>query len=144
MPIIKMINKIALFKSGAMTCPNMNQLPSILPGYGQELEMRVITKESLSTMNALKAIIYISDMDSFEILWANRETMDTFGEGIIGKICYEVLQNETGQCSFCTNEIIRNIKPYPHSWSFRNKKNGKLYLITDRVVLWEGREVRLK
>lgn len=105
-------------------------------------------KESLKIFNSLDGIVYVSDPDSFEILFANQELLNQLGgeDCIIGKKCYKVLQGLDNPCSFCTNSIIfdkANNEPYV--WEFQNLQNKYWYRCSDRVIEWfDGKKVRLE
>ena len=54
-------------------------------------------------LDSLEAVIYVSDMQSYEVLFANRYAEKLFGH-ITGKTCWKVLQSGmTGPCPFCNN-----------------------------------------
>ena len=56
--------------------------------------------------------IYISDMETYELLYLNAiavETLKTPKEKIIGRKCYEVIQGRTSPCPFCTNNKLRKM-----------------------------------
>ena len=47
--------------------------------------------------------IYISDIDSYELLYLNKTSCDTLclpKEQLIGRKCYEVIQGRTSPCTF--------------------------------------------
>ena len=61
-----------------------------------------------SILDGLDAIVYVADMQSHKILFANKYTKDLFGD-ITGTICWQTLQgNQSGPCSFCTNNKLIN------------------------------------
>ena len=54
-------------------------------------------------LDSLDALVYVSDMDTYELIFANKYGRDIWGE-IKGKQCWAVLQaDQQGPCSFCTN-----------------------------------------
>lgn len=53
--------------------------------------------------------VYISDMDTYELLYLNSnacETLHTTPDRVLGKKCYEVIQGRTSPCPFCTNSKL--------------------------------------
>ncbi len=105
-------------------------------------------EEVLTVMNELGALVYVADMDTYELLAANRPIIDAFGKDIIGKVCYKVLQtDQEGPCAFCTNDhLVKDGKPTePYVWKFQNTRTGRWYQCLDRAIDWpDGRLVRLE
>jgi PAS domain-containing protein len=99
-------------------------------------------------LNSLDAIVYVADMDSYEILFVNQYTKDIFGD-ITGKICWQTLQaGQEGPCAFCTNKFLLDASGEPtgvYRWEFRNTVTGQWFDIRDRAIRWpDGRLVRLE
>lgn len=116
-----------------------NQLDKGLTAYKEQL---------YNILDSLDAIVYVADMQSYEILFANKYTKDIFGD-VTGKICWQTLQfNQTGPCSFCTNDKLLEKMGEPagvHIWDVQNTANDKFYNIHDRAIRWfDGRIVRLE
>ncbi|MEE4356001.1 MAG: PAS domain S-box protein [Desulfococcaceae bacterium] len=100
-------------------------------------------------LDELDALVYVADMDSHEILYANARAKKLFGNGIVGKICWQKMQeDQTGPCPFCTNHLLTDEKGNAkgvHVWEFENTRTGKWYMIRDRAIPWtDGRMVRLE
>jgi PAS domain S-box-containing protein len=99
----------------------------------------------LSIFGSINEVIYISDMDTYEILYANKATQDFFGRKLIGELCYKALQGKDTPCDFCTNPIIRKLNCQPYQWEFHNTTINKDFQIVDRVIHWpDGRDVRFE
>ena len=64
----------------------------------------------LSVFSSIDQVIYISDMDTHEILYANEALCRAFDKDLVGGICYREFQGFDEPCEFCTNEIIRKKK----------------------------------
>ncbi len=99
-------------------------------------------------MDSLDAIVYVADMDTYEVLFINKYGREMMGD-ISGKICWQNLQvNQTGPCDFCTNKYLIDAdgKPAPaYTWDFLNTLNGRWFHIIDRAIKWtDGRIVRLE
>ena len=79
-------------------------------------------------LDSLEAIVYVADMQSYEVLFANRYTEKLFGH-ITGKTCWQVLQSDmTGPCPFCKNKklITPNGKPKDTIlWEMQNTSNNR-------------------
>ena len=99
-------------------------------------------------LDSLDAIVYVSDMQSYEILYANRYAENLFGS-ITGKICWKVLQSDmTGPCPFCKISEIVTPENEPKDivvWENKNTITGKWCSIRDRAIEWfDGRLVHLQ
>jgi PAS domain S-box-containing protein len=99
-------------------------------------------------MDSLEAIVYVADMETYEVLFLNKYGREFFGD-VTGKICWQSLQNaQTGPCDFCTNKYIIDADGNPGSpyiWDFQNTLTGSWFHITDRAIKWtDGRIVRLE
>lgn len=99
-------------------------------------------------MDSLDALVYVVDMDTYEILFLNEYGRRTFGD-VSGSICWQSIQaGQTGPCSFCTNPFLLDEHGQPtgiYSWEFCNSINQHWYFIHDRAIKWvDGRIVRLE
>jgi len=100
-------------------------------------------------LDSLEAIVYVADMQSSEVLFANRYTEKLFGH-ITGKNCWQVLQSGmAGPCPFCKNKklITPNGKPKKNTilWEMQNTSNNRWYSTRDRAIDWfDGRVVHLQ
>ena len=101
-----------------------------------------------SLMDSLDAIVYVADMDTYEVLFINSYGRDLLGD-ITGQICWKSLQKgQSGPCTFCTNKYLLNEDGSPgevYTWEFRNTVTDRWFLIKDRAMEWhDGRIVRLE
>jgi two-component system phosphate regulon sensor histidine kinase PhoR len=99
-------------------------------------------------LDSLDAIVYVADMHSYEILFANRYAEKLFGH-ITGSICWQVLQSGmSGPCPFCKNKELVTPKGNPRDtviWEQQNTSNDKWYSVRDRAIDWfDGRVVHLQ
>lgn len=102
----------------------------------------------VAVLDSIDAIIYVADMDTYEVLFVNRYGRGIFGEAV-GGICWQVLQKgQTGPCPFCTNKYLLDKNGHPtetHAWEMQNTLNGRWYLIRDKAIRWiDGRMVRVQ
>jgi PAS domain S-box-containing protein len=93
----------------------------------------------------MEQAIYISDPETYEILYVNKAMRDMFSRNIIGKKCYKIFQGLNDPCSFCTNDKLFGENPIsPYIWDFHNKKLDKWFHITDQSINWSGKKVRFE
>ncbi|WP_242847430.1 hybrid sensor histidine kinase/response regulator [Dorea sp. D27] len=89
--------------------------------------------------------IYICDMETYELLYVNQvacTTLQTPKEKILGRKCYEVIQDRSEPCPFCTNPYLSKDKFY--EWEFDNKALGRTFMIKNRIIEWNGRRARIE
>lgn len=89
--------------------------------------------------------VYISDMETYDLLYLNKPACDTIGlppEKMLGRKCYEVIQGRTSPCPFCTNDRLCEDAFY--EWEFFNPKLDRTFMIKNRVVNWKGRRARIE
>jgi PAS domain S-box-containing protein len=101
-----------------------------------------------TVLESLDAMVYVADMKTHEILFANKYVQDGFGD-IVGRICWQTLQTgQSGMCDFCTNERLIDSDGKPagvYKWEFQNTINGRWYEMRDRAIQWvDGSIVRLE
>ena len=99
-------------------------------------------------LDSLDAIVYVADMHSYEILFANRHAEKLFGH-VTGRICWQVLQSGmSGPCPFCRNNELLTPEGKPRDivlWEQQNSINSKWYSVRDRAIDWfDGRVVHLQ
>lgn len=105
--------------------------------------------ETLGTiLDSLDALVYVSDMQTHELLYMNAYGRALWGEPV-GRKCWQTIQSEqTGPCSFCTNPRLLDAKGEPtgpYVWEFQNTVNGQWYQCRDQAIRWsDGRLVRLE
>lgn len=110
-------------------------------------ELHLSHQRLVSVLDGIEALIYIADMDTYEILFINVYGRKLFGD-VAGKTCWQVLQQgQDGPCAFCTNDkLLKDGRPTGvHEWSFQNTNDQRWYLCQDRAIPWiDGRLVRME
>jgi len=99
-------------------------------------------------MDSLDALVYVSDMNTYQVLFINEYGRKIFGD-ITGKICWQSLQKgQRGPCPFCTNKYLLDGEGNPgriYTWEFQNTVSGNWFFIHDRAIKWvDDRIVRLE
>ena len=99
-------------------------------------------------LDSLDAVVYVADMQTFELLYVNDYTKSIWGD-CVGKTCWQALQSgQNGPCSFCTNELLLNesgASTGAHVWEFQNTVDNRWYQCRDQAVPWtDGHLVRLE
>lgn len=99
-------------------------------------------------MDSLDALVYVADMETYELLFLNEYGRKNWGD-VIGKRCWQALQtNQTGPCTFCTNDKLVNAEGNPtgvYVWEFQNTVTKQWYDCRDQAIRWpDGRFVRME
>ena len=113
-----------------------------------EEELAESHKSFKAVLDGLHASVYVADMESYEILFANKQLKNILGN-VTGGICWQVLQKGlSGPCDFCTNDKLLTPEGKPagvYSWKFQNSTTGSRMEILNKAIRWvDGRTVRLE
>ncbi|MEM3823645.1 MAG: PAS domain S-box protein [Candidatus Bathyarchaeia archaeon] len=102
-------------------------------------ELTQVLERFHALFDGLEDLVYVADPETYEILFANDKFRELFGEEVVGKKCYDVINNRKSPCSFCTNQYIfgENLGKI-HVWEYHCKKMGKWYKCIDRAISWPG------
>lgn len=102
-----------------------------------------------SILDSLDALVYVADMETHEIYFANQYLRKHFGEVQPQSKCYEYLKrNQSEPCDICTNPKLLDAQGQPTGeqvWEMHTKHNNRWYLMRDRAIPWRnGKYVRLE
>ncbi|MCK5036445.1 MAG: PAS domain S-box protein [Candidatus Sabulitectum sp.] len=134
-------------KSGEVT-GFISVLTDVSQSKRDEEKLKAEHARFVTVMDSLDAIVYVADMQTHEVLFANKTVRKQCGD-VTGGICWQVLQvGQTEPCPFCTNNRLldKNGKPNePYVWEFQNTDNGRWYQCRDQAIPWlDGRLVRIE
>ena len=122
----------------------------------KELNERLEIEKSLSTsrqtlntvLNSVDATVYVSDLDTYEVLFMNQHMEDQFGGNFAGQLCYASFRGESKPCDECKNHRLLNEYGQPAGvviWEGENPITRRWYINYDRAVKWvDGRYVKLQ
>lgn len=105
--------------------------------------------EALNTiLDSLDALVYVSDLKTYELLYLNAYGRKLFGAPD-GRKCWQTLQaDQSGPCDFCTNPCLADRNGSPtgvYVWEFQNTLTQRWYQCRDELIRWtDGRLVRLE
>jgi PAS domain S-box-containing protein len=149
---IKEMNRILETKieerTGELKNANIKLRCEITDRILKEDAIEVSQKRFLAVLDSLDAIVYVADMETYELYYLNKFAREIFGN-VIGKTCWKSLQlDQKSPCDFCSNDMLVDEKGNPkgvYKWEFQNTRNGHWYDIRDRAIYWvDGRLVRLE
>jgi diguanylate cyclase (GGDEF)-like protein len=91
-------------------------------------------------------IVYVADMETYELVYMNRKAMEMFGvaskEDYSGRLCYDVLQSHSSPCYFCNNERLCQGKFI--EWEYENHILKQKFMLKDTLVVEDGRKYRME
>lgn len=101
-------------------------------------------QELMAPMNEISELMYVSDMDTYNLLFVNEagKKMFQIDDSQPDIKCYKVLQGFEEPCPFCTNKLLKEDETY--SWEYTNPIIKKHYLLKDRLIEWDGRTARME
>ena len=94
-----------------------------------------------SVLNKSDAMIYVTDLETDEILFISDYMKRQFGikDDVIGQPCYKVLQlGMDKRCDFCPCHQLDKEPDKAVIWEERNTVTNRHYINTDRYVDWPG------
>ncbi|HCC53767.1 MAG TPA: hypothetical protein DEQ20_02415 [Desulfobulbaceae bacterium] len=96
-------------------------------------------------LDSMPFSVYVTDMRTHRIIYANRFLRARHGEEIIGQPCWRVIQQADGPCFFCLRQENKGKEPEKnHAWEFKNQTNDEWYSLQETDIRWhDGRQVRL-
>lgn len=110
----------------------------------QEIDLRGAA--FVDVLNHMDVPVFVSDLETDEILWANDELKHiTDRSEIEGAMCHEVFYRNSKRCDFCKIGILeKNAAVRQCNWEYFNNRLGRYYMIYDSIVNWmDGKKVHL-
>ncbi len=113
-----------------------------------EEALRKSHEQFLTVLNSIPADVYVSDMETYEVLFANKHMENSFKTPLVGKTCWDAFRKESGPCANCTNDMLLDPDGNPTDvivWEGRNPITKRWHMNYDRAVRWsDGRLVKLQ
>ncbi|HIH04489.1 MAG TPA: PAS domain S-box protein, partial [Methanoregulaceae archaeon] len=113
-------------------------------------EMEVVLnserRQLLALFDGIDEVIYVSDPNTYELIYVNDAFRRTWGDVALGKPCYQVVQGLDAPCTFCRNdEVFGENAGKAYVWEFQNHESGRWFRCTDKIIRWsDGRHVRFE
>ncbi len=110
-----------------------------------EEQILIEREQFLSLLNAIPEPIYVSDIETDEVLFANDSKEKLSGADSQNKKCYKAFHNFDSPCDFChKNELIKsdtNIIRWEQDYS----KPKKYFQVIDKLITWHnGRQAKFQ
>ena len=96
-----------------------------------------------SIVNELDEIVYVSDVETYDLLFLNEYGRKQFNiRDISNRKCYEALQGRDGPCPYCTNDRLTRDSFYV--WEWLSPVTNRYYILKDKLIEWNSRLVRFE
>lgn len=96
-----------------------------------------------TVMEALEELIYVSDLETHELLYMNPASCSMTGVyDYKGQKCYKVIQGKYEPCTFCNNDCLK--KEDFLIWESENTYWKRNFILKDKLISWNGRPARLE
>jgi PAS domain S-box-containing protein len=106
-----------------------------------------IHQHLLLILDSLDALVYVADIETYEILYENQYGKNIFGN-LVGKICWKVFLQQKHPCPFCSKHQVLSKGGEPsalHKWECYSSLTNRWYAVHDRAIRWvDGRLARLE
>lgn len=131
----KIINKYSNSKEFYELCSSINNMMSRLN------DSQIFVDTFRNIFNGMEALLYVSDIDTNEILFINDKMKKMLGldddNGFIGKKCWELLHNgDIGHCADCPVAKLKSNSDSIVEWEELSYIDGRYYRRTDRLIDW--------
>lgn len=111
-------------------------------------DLKAAHERFLVVLDGIDATIYVADIETYEILFMNKNMQKLFGGDHTGRMCYRVFRDGDGICSHCNMDRMLDKNGRPAGlkiWQGRNPITGRWYVNYDRAIEWtDGRWVKLQ
>jgi PAS domain S-box-containing protein len=103
-----------------------------------EERLHLERQQLMSIFDSMDEPVYVSDPDTYELLYANDVLRERFGD-VAGQKCHELLQGLDSPCPFCTNKyLFGDSAVETYVWEWQSELDGRWYRCVDRPVRWPG------
>ena len=110
-------------------------------------ESNSVQRASGLVLDQLDALIYVCDLESYQILYMNESAIRLYKNGI-GQLCFKWFRHgEKGICKSCPVDLLkrRAEEHYIHVRDYFNPLNNKWYELHDSLITWaDGRKVKIQ
>lgn len=110
-----------------------------------EEELKSSQKRFRTVLDGLEALVYVADLDSYDILFLNEYARKKHLR-TQGSKCWELIHpGQPGPCDYCPNKkFAKESSEQTFSWEFFDKQRHIWFLAREQMIEWtDGRLVRL-
>lgn len=96
-------------------------------------------------MDEIEEMAFLIDEEDYSVIYMNKAAKIKFGikeNEFCGRKCYEIIQGYNEPCLYCKSHIPS--KDNYNIWENVNDKLNQRYIVKDRMMTWNGRNVRFE
>ncbi|MDA8141815.1 MAG: ATP-binding protein [Desulfobacteraceae bacterium] len=109
-----------------------------------EDSIRIHHERFLTVLDSIDASIYVADSQSHEVLFMNKHMIQSFGQDMIGSICWQAFRQAQGPCAWCLQHQLKEAERV-QSWQEQNPLTQRWYFNYGRFIRWtDGRPVKIQ
>jgi len=106
--------------------------------------LRFERAQFISLLDAMTESVYVTDPQTYDLIYANSAAVNAHGRPLEGGKCYERLHGLESPCQFCTVSAVADNDGQPYHWENHNSLLDRDYAVIDRMIVWpDGRRVKL-
>ncbi len=99
--------------------------------------LEISNKKFLKIMNNMESIVYVVDIQTYDLIYVNRYGRDKFGDPL-NKKCWQYIQKgQKEPCAFCkTKNLLAKKAKDIIIWEHQNTRDKKWYQCRDLFIEW--------
>ncbi len=96
-------------------------------------------------LDNMHSFVYVTDVENYDVIFANKAIKSAFGENIEGKPCFQMNAPRSGPCDFCRlQEVLQLPVGEPLIWEDPVSTPGRCLNINQTIVKWsDGRKAHI-
>ncbi len=96
-------------------------------------------------LDNMQATVYVTDAETYEIIFANKFLKMQFGDDVLGKPCYSGISKFDKPCPWCHMSQVKELPiGTPHVWEDRNLEMDMWLNVEQTIVKWpDGRNAHI-
>ncbi len=95
-------------------------------------------------LDNLQDQVYVTDVDTYEIIFANKTIRTNFPDAVPGRKCYQALEDRTEPCEYCGIKVLQGKLGEGRSWQHYNAKCDLWLNVSEICVPWgDGRTAHI-
>lgn len=119
-------------------------ISSTLQNHRLREEVQQHSNISINVLDNMKTIIYVSDLETDEILFASRRMLEAYKDRrLTGRICWEALQDRSDRCEFCPLPRLGDKPGETVEWELYNEILGRHFRVRDSIIPWGDKMAHL-
>jgi len=95
-------------------------------------------EQLLSLLNTIPEPIYVADLETHEILFANNKQEEIYGENLLGEKCHKAMFNNNEICNFCLDYTNLKNNKEPIRWEYYDKINDRNFIKIIKLITWKN------